>query len=65
MRTGRLRTALALLFATALGLAGPAAAPDAVAAPAAGAAEVHGLKGEYYAQSAPGAFDFHELKATG
>ncbi|WP_373557627.1 PA14 domain-containing protein [Streptomyces sp. Tue6028] len=35
----------------------PAAADDPV--------EIHGLKGEYYTQSAPGAFDFHELKATG
>lgn len=26
--------------------------------------DVQGLKGEYYTQSAPGAFDFHELKAT-
>ncbi|MET8009291.1 PA14 domain-containing protein [Streptomyces sp. NPDC005271] len=25
---------------------------------------VHGLRGDYYLQSAPGAFDFHELKAT-
>ncbi|MET7889830.1 PA14 domain-containing protein [Streptomyces mirabilis] len=61
MRFGRLRDRLALLLAAALGAAGltsvPAAADDPVA--------VHGLKGDYYTQSAPGAFDFHELKATG
>lgn len=28
------------------------------------AAAANGLKGEYYTHSAPGAFDFHELKAT-
>ncbi|WP_217145595.1 PA14 domain-containing protein [Streptomyces sp. AC627_RSS907] len=64
MRTKRLRDRLALLLAAALGVAGLAAAPPASAADDA-AAEVHGLKGEYYTQSAPGAFDFHELKATG
>ncbi|GGQ92544.1 PA14 domain-containing protein [Streptomyces flaveolus] len=63
MRTKRLRDRLALLLAAALGVAGLAAVPDASAADA--AAEIHGLKGEYYTQSAPGAFDFHELKATG
>ncbi|MEV0642825.1 PA14 domain-containing protein [Streptomyces sp. NPDC050619] len=59
MHTRRLRNRLALL----LGLTGltsltaaPALADDPV--------EAHGLKGEYYTQSAPGAFDFHELKAT-
>ncbi|MFJ8546011.1 PA14 domain-containing protein [Streptomyces sp. NPDC093586] len=62
MRIKRLRDRLALLLAAALGVAGLAAVPDASAA---GAAEVHGLKGEYYTQSAPGTFDFHELKATG
>ncbi|MEW2246481.1 PA14 domain-containing protein [Streptomyces sp. NPDC006975] len=67
MRTGRLRTKLALLLATALGLAGLTAAPAGAetGTTAADAVEVHGLKGEYYTQSAPGAFDFHELKATG
>jgi hypothetical protein len=28
------------------------------------AAERHGLRGDYYLSSGPGAFDFHELKAT-
>ncbi|MFE7957077.1 PA14 domain-containing protein [Streptomyces sp. NPDC057413] len=67
MRTGRLRTKLALLLATALGLAGLTAAPAGAetGTTAADAVQVHGLKGEYYTQSAPGAFDFHELKATG
>ncbi|WP_212915064.1 PA14 domain-containing protein [Streptomyces sp. TS71-3] len=46
------------LAATALG--GPATGPAAAAEPGA----VHGLKGEYYTQSAPGAFDFGTLKAT-
>lgn len=63
MRIRRLRDRMTLLLAAALGVAG------LTASPAAGAAddpvEVHGLKGEYYTQSAPGAFDFHELKATG
>ncbi|MFF6996882.1 PA14 domain-containing protein [Streptomyces sp. NPDC008313] len=67
MRTTRLRNQLALLFAAAIGIAGLTSPPAATAAPAAaaGSTEVHGLKGEYYTQSAPGAFDFHELKATG
>ncbi|MEU3949504.1 PA14 domain-containing protein [Streptomyces sp. NPDC029526] len=76
MRTRRLKDRFALLLATALGVAGltaatlPAAGPPA-AGPATGApaaaddpVEIHGLKGEYYTHSAPGAFDFHELKAT-
>jgi hypothetical protein len=58
-----LRDRLALLLVLALGIAGLAAVPAATAA--GGPVEVHGLKGEYYTQSAPGAFDFHELKATG
>ncbi|MCK1820991.1 PA14 domain-containing protein [Streptomyces sp. XM83C] len=71
MRTGRFRARLALLLAAALGLTGlttATATATAGAAPRAAAeepVEVHGLKGEYYTQSAPGAFDFHELKATG
>ncbi|MGW1723345.1 PA14 domain-containing protein [Streptomyces sp. NPDC002306] len=63
MRIRPLTQRLALLLAAALGAAGLAATP------AVGVADdpvaVHGLKGEYYTQSAPGAFDFHELKATG
>ncbi|MGW7609508.1 PA14 domain-containing protein [Streptomyces sp. NPDC054766] len=58
-----IRTRLALLLVAVLGLAGLTAAPAATAAD--DPVEVHGLKGEYYTQSAPGAFDFHELKATG
>ncbi|NGO09397.1 glycoside hydrolase family 2 [Streptomyces sp. HC44] len=62
-KPGRLRDRLALLLAVGLALAGLTAAPAATAAD--DPAEIHGLKGEYYTQSAPGAFDFHELKATG
>ncbi|MFE3829625.1 PA14 domain-containing protein [Streptomyces sp. NPDC059092] len=58
----RIRRKLALLLAAVLGVAGLTAAPAASAAD--DPAEAHGLKGEYYTQSAPGAFDFHELKAT-
>lgn len=64
MRTTRLRDRLALLLAGALGLATFTSAPAAGADLADDPVEVHGLKGEYYTQSAPGAFDFHELKAT-
>ncbi|WP_455431057.1 PA14 domain-containing protein [Streptomyces anandii] len=74
-RSGPLGRRLSLLLAAALGLAGLTAAPAASAAADASAAhtasaaddpvEVHGLKGEYYTQSAPGAFDFDTLKATG
>ncbi|MEU0407569.1 PA14 domain-containing protein [Streptomyces griseorubiginosus] len=61
MRTRPLRGRLASLLAALLGLTGLAAVP----APAAeDPAEARGLKGEYWTQSAPGAFDFHELKAT-
>ncbi|GHB32852.1 hydrolase [Streptomyces viridiviolaceus] len=63
MRTRRLRDRLTLLLAAALGIAGLTAVPTANAAD--DAVEVHGLKGEYYTHSAPGAFDFHDLKATG
>ncbi|WP_329551611.1 PA14 domain-containing protein [Streptomyces sp. NBC_00696] len=65
MRIRRLRDRLALLLALALGIAGLAALPAASAAAAGAPAEIHGLKGEYYTQSAPGAFDFADLKATG
>ncbi|MER6980020.1 PA14 domain-containing protein, partial [Streptomyces carpinensis] len=65
MRTSRLRDRLALLLAAALGLAAFITAPTATAAAPDDPVEIHGLKGEYYTQSAPGAFDFHELKATG
>ncbi|GGZ83579.1 PA14 domain-containing protein [Streptomyces echinoruber] len=64
MRHTRLKHRLAFLLGVALCLAGLTAAPSASAADA-DPAEVHGLKGDYYTQSAPGAFDFHELKATG
>ncbi|MXM64613.1 glycoside hydrolase family 2 [Streptomyces sp. HUCO-GS316] len=63
MRIRPLRQRLALLLAAALGAVGLAVTPLANAAD--DPAEIHGLKGEYYTQSAPGAFDFHELKATG
>lgn len=53
MRTKRLRDRLALLLAAALGVAGLAAVPAANAADTDDAAEIHGLKGEYYTQSAP------------
>ncbi|MFF5563335.1 PA14 domain-containing protein [Streptomyces sp. NPDC012623] len=58
----RIRRKLALLLAAVLGVAGLTAAPAASATDP--PVEAHGLKGEYYTQSAPGAFDFHELKAT-
>ncbi|MEV2211975.1 PA14 domain-containing protein [Streptomyces sp. NPDC050997] len=60
MHLTRLRNRLSLLLAVLLGLAGLTAAP----ALADDFVEARGLKGEYYTQSAPGAFDFHELKAT-
>lgn len=63
MHFRHLRGRLALLVAALLGAAGPAA-PTATAA-ADDPLEIHGLKGEYYTQSAPGAFDFDRLKATG
>ncbi|MCX4553589.1 PA14 domain-containing protein [Streptomyces sp. NBC_01387] len=62
----RIRRRLALLLAAAVGVAGLSAMPAASASPEpASSAEVHGLKGDYYTQSAPGAFDFDQLKATG
>ncbi|MFK0115685.1 PA14 domain-containing protein [Streptomyces sp. NPDC090994] len=63
MRIRRLRDRVALLLAAALGIGTLAAVPAASAAD--DAVEVHGLKGEYYTHSAPGTFDFDELKATG
>ncbi|MFG2518462.1 PA14 domain-containing protein [Streptomyces sp. NPDC048527] len=63
MRTKRLRGRLAMLLAAGLGLAALTVSPSATAAD--DPVEPHGLKGEYYTQSTPGAFDFHELKATG
>jgi hypothetical protein len=63
VRISRLRPQLAVLVVALLGLTGLTGAPSATAAD--DPVEVHGLKGEYYTQSAPGAFDFHELKATG
>ncbi|MDX3262201.1 PA14 domain-containing protein [Streptomyces sp. MI02-2A] len=58
---------LTLLLAAALSIAGLAATPTATSAatPVDDPVEVHGLKGGYYTQSAPGAFDFAQLKATG
>lgn len=52
-----------MLLAAGLGLAALTVSPSATAAD--DPVEPHGLKGEYYTQSASGAFDFHELKATG
>ncbi|MGW4389231.1 PA14 domain-containing protein [Streptomyces sp. NPDC004685] len=63
MRTKRLRGRLAMLLAAGLGLAALTVSPSATAAD--DPVEPHGLKGEYYTQSASGAFDFAELKATG
>ncbi|MCQ4209034.1 PA14 domain-containing protein [Streptomyces longispororuber] len=66
MRTntlGRHGRQLALLLTTALGLTALTVAPQATAADE--PVVPQGLKGEYYTQSAPGAFDFDELKATG
>ncbi|MFD0022967.1 PA14 domain-containing protein [Streptomyces sp. NPDC058382] len=63
----RIDKRLILFLAAVVGAAGLSAVPAASAAgkdPGA-ADDVHGLKGEYYTQSAPGAFDFGELKATG
>lgn len=62
MRFRRRMSPLALLCAAILGAAGLTSAPTAGAAEE--PAVVHGLKGDYYTQTAPGAFDFGELKAT-
>ncbi|MGW0564600.1 PA14 domain-containing protein [Streptomyces sp. NPDC003016] len=48
----------------ALALAGTAVVPGASASAAEEPGAAHGLRGDYYTQSAPGAFDFDELKAT-
>ncbi|MEV0692195.1 PA14 domain-containing protein [Streptomyces sp. NPDC050388] len=64
MRIRRLRNRFALFLAAALGLAGLTATGQATAAAEDDPVDIHGLKGEYYTHSAPGAFDFHELKAT-
>ncbi|WP_326815512.1 PA14 domain-containing protein [Streptomyces sp. NBC_01763] len=62
----RIRKKVVLLLAAALSTAGLSAGPAASAASDPGSpVDVHGLKGEYYTQSAPGAFDFGQLKATG
>ncbi|MFD7921252.1 PA14 domain-containing protein [Streptomyces sp. NPDC059740] len=64
-RTGRRSPAalLAAVASTAL-LALSPTGPTAVAATADPSPVVHGLKADYYTQSAPGAFDFDQLKAT-
>ncbi|MGP4005236.1 PA14 domain-containing protein [Streptomyces sp. 4N124] len=59
-----LRSRFVLLLAAALAFAG-LTAPSPATAAADDPVEVQGLKGEYYTHSAPGTFDFHELKATG
>ncbi|OSP40113.1 glycoside hydrolase family 2 [Streptomyces sp. 13-12-16] len=64
MRIRRLRNRFALLLAAALGVTGLTAAVPAATAAQDEPVEIHGLKGEYYTQSAPGAFDFHRLEAT-
>ncbi|MFE9940516.1 PA14 domain-containing protein [Streptomyces hirsutus] len=64
MRIRRLRDRLALFLAAALGVAGLTATGQTATAAEDDPVDIHGLKGEYYTQSASGAFDFHELKAT-
>ncbi|MGX1508131.1 UNVERIFIED_CONTAM: hypothetical protein RKD43_006756 [Streptomyces graminofaciens] len=63
-RGARARPASLLVAVAAFALLGTAVVPDATASAAEEAAAAHGLKGEYYTQSAAGAFDFDELKAT-
>ncbi len=58
------RPASLLVTLAALALAGTAVVPGASASAAEEPGAAHGLKGDYYTQSAPGAFDFGELKAT-
>ncbi|MFJ3641290.1 PA14 domain-containing protein [Streptomyces sp. NPDC090108] len=57
-------TAFTVLTALVLVLAGVAGPGTARAAADDSPAVAHGLKGDYYTQSAPGAFDFADLKAT-
>ncbi|MDN3272292.1 PA14 domain-containing protein [Streptomyces sp. MA15] len=52
-------------FPAGAGAAAAGTAQQSAGTVAGQAAEVHGLKGEYYTHSAPGTFDFGELKATG
>ncbi|MEU5754247.1 LamG-like jellyroll fold domain-containing protein [Streptomyces sp. NPDC047829] len=67
-RTWALLTAAALALPTTglMSTASAAGTPAGVSAPAAeqAAVAVHGLKGEYFAMSAPGARDFAELGGT-
>ncbi|MEU1894214.1 PA14 domain-containing protein [Streptomyces pristinaespiralis] len=63
-RGARARPASLLVAVAAFALLGTAVVSDATASAAEEAAVAHGLKGEYYTQSAAGAFDFDELKAT-
>ncbi|GAA2423157.1 glycoside hydrolase family 2 [Actinomadura vinacea] len=59
-----LLAALVWQFVAALpATAAPASAPGGDRTPAP-AAERSGLRGDYYTSSAPGAFDFHQLKST-
>ncbi|MFF5160793.1 PA14 domain-containing protein [Streptomyces sp. NPDC000348] len=64
MRIRRLRDRFTLLLAAALGVTGLTATGPAATAAEDDPVEIHGLRGEYYTASAPGAFDFHELEAT-
>ncbi|MQA77251.1 MAG: glycoside hydrolase family 2 [Streptosporangiales bacterium] len=59
--TARSRTPLLLVVALLATLVQLGVAASASAAPA---AERGGLRGDYYVSSAPGTFDFHELKAS-
>lgn len=61
VRTRLLSVLVAIAAFAAVGLT-VAPGPSAAAAEDSGVA--HGLKGDYYTHSAPGAFDFHEHKAT-
>ncbi|MET7903321.1 PA14 domain-containing protein [Streptomyces sp. NPDC005355] len=61
----RFRSALtrSVIAALALALGALGLLPAAADAPSDDPV-IHGLRGDYYLQSAPGAFDFHELTAT-